>query len=92
MNKFVVRVSEAEAASDFGSLLARVSTGVEVVIEHEATPVAIVRPAEAVTRTLGECIGLLSLDSNATVDEDFPDDVTAAVASHPESLTPPTWD
>jgi antitoxin (DNA-binding transcriptional repressor) of toxin-antitoxin stability system len=92
VSKFSVRVSDAEAASDFGSLLARVSTGVEVIIEHDTTPVAVVRPAGAVPRTLRECIGLLASDSNATVDDEFPDDVTAAVASHPESLTPPTWD
>lgn len=92
VSKFIVRVSDAEAASDFGSLLARVSTGVEIIIEHDTTPVAVVRPAGTVTRTISECIGLLSSDSDATVDEEFPDDVTAAVASHPESLTPPTWD
>jgi antitoxin (DNA-binding transcriptional repressor) of toxin-antitoxin stability system len=41
-----IRISEAEAASDFAGLLARVRDGVEVVIERNKLPVAVIRPAE----------------------------------------------
>jgi prevent-host-death family protein len=47
MAKDVIHVSDKEAARDFASLLARVREGAEVVIEHDARPVAVVRPAEA---------------------------------------------
>ena len=40
MAKDVIRISEAEAASDFASLMARVRSGAEVVIEDNARPVA----------------------------------------------------
>lgn len=88
----VIHVSEAEAASDFASLLARVRAGAEVVIEHDAQPVAVVHPAPPARRTISECIALLPEDSTATIDSDFAQDVTAAVESHREPLNPPAWD
>lgn len=45
MVKHVIHVSDAEAANDFASLLDRVREGTEIVIEHDARPVAVVRPA-----------------------------------------------
>jgi hypothetical protein len=36
MTKHVIHISDAEAASDFASLLAHVRAGAEVVIEHDA--------------------------------------------------------
>jgi prevent-host-death family protein len=47
MAKDVIHVSDAEAASNFASLLDRVSAGAEVIIERDSRPVAVVRPAEA---------------------------------------------
>jgi antitoxin (DNA-binding transcriptional repressor) of toxin-antitoxin stability system len=43
MAKLVIHISEAEAASDFASLMARVRDGAEVVIEQDARPVAVPR-------------------------------------------------
>ena len=48
MTKRVIHISEAEAASDFKSLLERVRTGAEIVIEHDARPVAVLHAAEPV--------------------------------------------
>jgi antitoxin (DNA-binding transcriptional repressor) of toxin-antitoxin stability system len=42
MSKRAVRVSEAEGANDFRSLLARVRAGVDVVIERDAEALAVV--------------------------------------------------
>lgn len=92
MPKHVIHVSEAEAASDFASLLAQVRAGAEIVIEHDATPVAVLHPAEPVRRTISECIALLPENSAGTIDPDFAKDVEAAVASHREPLDPPAWD
>ena len=92
MPKRVIHISDAEAANDFPSLLDRVRAGAEIVIEHDARPVAVVRPAEPVRRTISECIALLPEDSTATIDPDFAKDVEAAVASHREPLNPPAWD
>ena len=92
MRKHVVHISDAEAASDFVSLLGRVRAGAEVVIEHDARPVAVLHAAEPVRRTISECIALLPEDSTATIDADFAKDVEAAVESHREPLNPPAWD
>jgi antitoxin (DNA-binding transcriptional repressor) of toxin-antitoxin stability system len=92
MTKHVIHISDAEAASDFASLLDRVRNGAEIVIEHDARPVAVLHAAEPVRRTISECIALLPEDSTATIDADFAKDVEAAVESHREPLNPPAWD
>lgn len=46
MARRIIHVSEAEAAGDFAALLERVREGAEVVIEHDAQPVAVVRAAD----------------------------------------------
>jgi antitoxin (DNA-binding transcriptional repressor) of toxin-antitoxin stability system len=88
----VIHISEAEAASDFAGLLARVRAGAEVVIENGKLPVAVVHAPLPERRTIAECIALLPENSSATIDADFAKDVEAAVNSHPEPLTPPTWE
>jgi antitoxin (DNA-binding transcriptional repressor) of toxin-antitoxin stability system len=92
MTKHVVHISELDVASNFAALLARVRAGVEVVIEHDSQPVAVVHPAEPIRRTISECIALLSEDSKATIDADFASDVAAAVESHREALDPSAWE
>ncbi len=93
MAKHVIHISEAEAASNFSSLLTRVSAGAEVVIERDARPVAVLHPAEPSVRLLSESLRLArEHGSMATIDEDFAKDVAAAVESHREPLNPPAWD
>jgi antitoxin (DNA-binding transcriptional repressor) of toxin-antitoxin stability system len=46
MAKNVVHISEAEVASNFAALMARVRAGAEVIIESGKRPVAILHSAE----------------------------------------------
>jgi antitoxin (DNA-binding transcriptional repressor) of toxin-antitoxin stability system len=92
MPKHIIRISDADAANNFASLLARVRAGAEVIFEHDAQPVAVVQPAQLVRRTISECIALLPEDSTATIDPDFAKDVQAAIESHREPVSPPAWD
>jgi antitoxin (DNA-binding transcriptional repressor) of toxin-antitoxin stability system len=85
----VIHISEAEAASDFAGLLARVRAGAEVVIESGKLPVAVIHAPIPPRRSISECIALLAEDSTATIDADFARDVEAAVESHREPLEPP---
>ena len=87
-----IHISEAEAARDFAALLTRVRGGAEIVIESGSAAVAILRAPAPPRRSIEECIALLPADSTATIDEDFADDVHAAVAAHREPLHPPAWD
>jgi antitoxin (DNA-binding transcriptional repressor) of toxin-antitoxin stability system len=97
VTKHVIHVSDAEAASDFASLLAHVRAGAEVVIEHDPRPVAVLHPAEPVRRTISECIAIAKMHEEETgrapvLDADFAEDVEAAVKCHREPLNPPAWD
>src|ERR1700681_472250 len=97
MAKDVIHVSDKEAASDFASLLARVREGTEVVIEHDARPVAVVRPAEVYRgRLLSESIALAEthakeLGYEPAMDSGFAADLREIINSRkPRDLS--AWD
>ena len=77
-----LHISEGDLAKDVRSILQRVETGAEIVIERDAQPVAVIRPAEPVRRKISECIALMPAGSAATIDPDFAKDVEAAMAAH----------
>jgi len=87
-----LHISERDLSRDVRSILNRVETGSEVVVERDAQPVAVIRPAGPVRRKISECIAMMPADSSATIDEDFAKDVDAAIAAHREPLEPPAWD
>jgi len=87
-----IHISEAEAARDFAGLMARVRAGAEVVIEDGPLTVAVLHAPAPPSRSIEECIALLSEGSPAIIDEDFASDVAEAVAAHREPLNPPAWD
>ena len=92
MADHVIHISEADAASDFAGLLARVRAGAEVVIENGTLPVAVIHAPVPSRRTISECIALQAENSTAIMDADFAKDVEAAIESHREPLSPPTWE
>jgi antitoxin (DNA-binding transcriptional repressor) of toxin-antitoxin stability system len=80
MPKHVIHISEAEAASDFASLLARVRAGAEIVIENGDRPVAVLHAAEPAHRSISECIASAKAHEEETgkapiLDPDFAKDV-----------------
>jgi antitoxin (DNA-binding transcriptional repressor) of toxin-antitoxin stability system len=87
MAKNVIHISDAEAASDFSSVLERVRAGAEIIIEHDARPVAIVRPMEPrAGRLLSESIALAEahakeLGYEPTIDADFASDLREIIDS-----------
>jgi prevent-host-death family protein len=94
MAKDVIHISEAEAANDFASLMARVRSGTEVVIEDNSRPIAVVRPlAEPSVRLLSESLRLArEHGSTVTLDGEFGRDLEEVIDSHREPLSPPAWD
>ena len=87
-----LHISEGDLARDIRTILQQVETGTEVVIERNAQPVAVIRPAEPVRRKISECIARMPAGSAALIDPDFAKDVEAAIAAHREPLEPPAWD
>lgn len=91
MEPQAVHMSEAELVRNIHSILQRIQTGTEVIIERDAQPVAVLRAAVPMRRKISECIKLLPADSTATIDPDFSNDVEAAIAAHREPLEPLAW-
>ena len=87
-----LRISEGDLARDVVSVLKRVAAGSEIIVERDALPVAVIRPAEPVRRTISECLARIPAHSEARIDPDFAADVDAALTAHRESLEPPVWD
>ena len=94
----VIHISEAEAARDFAGVLARVREGTEVVIESNASAVAVVRPAgEAFRpRLLSESIALAKKHEEETgvvpvLDPDFAADMEDVIKTR-EVWNPPAWE
>lgn len=88
----LLRVTENELARDLPSILRQVETGVEIVVERNSSPVAVIRGASLARRKISECIELMPGESTGVIDADFPGDVEAAIAAHREPLEPPVWD
>jgi antitoxin (DNA-binding transcriptional repressor) of toxin-antitoxin stability system len=92
MGEDIIHISKAEAASDFASLMARVRSGAEIVVEDNSCPVAVLRPAECHVRLLSDSLRLArEHGSTETLDGDFAKHVEAAVESRREPLSPPAW-
>ena len=87
-----LHVSEAELVRDIASLLDRVQSGAEIIIEREARPIAVLRAAQPRRRRLSEIAAALPKNSAATIDPDFEADVQAFIDSHREPLQSAEWD
>jgi antitoxin (DNA-binding transcriptional repressor) of toxin-antitoxin stability system len=98
MAKNIIHISEAEAASDFAAVLARVRAGAEIVIKG-GEPVVIVRAdnGEPVRgRLISGCIALAKRHEEESgkapvLDSDFAVDVEEIVKSR-KPWKPPAWE
>jgi antitoxin (DNA-binding transcriptional repressor) of toxin-antitoxin stability system len=91
-----VRITEAELARDIYAVLAKVQEGVEVIVEQDHRPVAVIKTPEGPGRKLSECIALAKtyedkLGYAPVPGADFAKDVQAAIDAHREPLNPPAW-
>jgi len=92
-----VRITEAELVRDIHAVLAQVRTGVEVIVEQDHHPVAVIKTPQGLGRRISECIALAKayeerLGYAPVPDPDFAKDVQAAIEAHREPLNPPSWD
>jgi antitoxin (DNA-binding transcriptional repressor) of toxin-antitoxin stability system len=88
-----VRMTEAELARDVHAVLEIVRQGVEVVIEQNNRPVAVLKAPQCSGRKISDVIAALEADgAGAVIDEDFAGDVEDGIKSHREPWHPPSWD
>ena len=97
MADHVIHISEAEAASNFADVLARVRAGAEVVIESGKVPVAVLRPVGEgfQPRLLSESIALAKkhaekLGYEPRMDPEFAADLEEIIKSR-RPWNPPAW-
>ena len=96
MAKNVIRISEADAASDFNSLMTRVRAGAEIIIENGERPVAVLHAAEPMRRSISECIALAKKHEEESgkapiLDPGFAEDVEHVI-SHRKPWNAPAWE
>lgn len=88
-----VRITEAELARDVHAVLAKVRQGVEVVVEQDNRPVAVIKTPPVGGRKISEVIAAMKASgANAVLDEDFARDVEEAIRLHSQPWNPPSWD
>jgi antitoxin (DNA-binding transcriptional repressor) of toxin-antitoxin stability system len=96
MESSVLHVSEADLANNLTSIIQKVESGVEVIIERDARPVAVIRAIAPLIRNISECIALAKTHEEETgqtptLDPDFAADVEEIVRSR-QLWNPPSWD
>jgi len=92
-----LRITETELAQDIHGILAKVREGVEVVVEQDHRPVAVIKTPPTPGRKISECIALAKaheeeLGYAPVPDPEFAKDVQAGIDSRSEPLDPPGWD
>ena len=92
-DRMTMRMTEAEVARDLHAVLAKVRQGVEIVIEQDSRPVAVIKAPVVKGRKISEVIAALeATGANAVVDEDFARDVEEGIRTRRQPWNPPSWD
>ena len=92
-----VRITEAELAHDVHGVLEQVRQGIEVIVEQNHRPVAVIKTPVQPGRKISECIALAKayedkLGYRPVPDPDFARDVEDGIASRNQPFNPPSWD
>ncbi len=86
-------MTEAEVARDLHAVLARVQQGIEVVIEQDHRPIAVIRATLPTGRLLSESIALAEKRGTTAVpDEGFAKDVKDGISERSLPWNPPSWE
>ena len=91
-----MRVSEKDLANNVATIIQKVESGAEVIVERDAQPVAVIRAAAPLNRMTSECIALAKAHEEETgeppmLDPDFAADVEEIIRSR-KPWEPPSWD
>jgi antitoxin (DNA-binding transcriptional repressor) of toxin-antitoxin stability system len=88
-----VHMTESEVAHDLHAVLAKVQKGLEIVVEQDHRPVAVICPPHPKGRLLSECIALAEALGTTTIpDEGFMKDVAEGIAERSKPWKPPNWE
>ncbi len=90
-------MTDAEIVTNFSSVIEKVERGIDVIVDRNDRPVAVIRSPAPAGRPLDECILLSTRYEQASprppsADPDFERDVRAAVESHHDHSDSSGWD
>ncbi len=86
-------MNENEVAANFAGVLEKIRNGVEVIVEQDHRPVAVIRAPVPEGRLLSECIALAEArGTTATLDEGFMNDVEQGIRERSKPWNPPSWE
>ena len=89
-NMSTVRITEAELARDVHAVLEKVQQGVEVIVEQNHRPVAVIKASQPAGRKISEVIAALEASgANAVLDEDFAQDLEESIQTYREPWNRP---
>lgn len=91
-----LHLTEAQVMRDLATVLEKVRQGVEIIIEKDNQPVAVIKPPRPPRRTISGSIALAQEREKergyrATLEPDFAADIQQIVRNRP-SWRPPSWD
>ncbi|MEK7405906.1 MAG: hypothetical protein AAB225_12425 [Acidobacteriota bacterium] len=93
MDMGTLRITEAELARDLHAVLAKVQEGVEVIVEQDHRPVALIKPPKRSGRPISACIASARASgSKVTLDGGFGKDVEEGIRERSQPWNPPSWD
>lgn len=88
-----VHMTESEVTHNFAAVLEKIRTGVEVVVEQDHRPIAVIRSPVRSGRPISECIASARASgSKVTLDEGFAKDVEEGIKDRQQPWNPPSWD
>jgi antitoxin (DNA-binding transcriptional repressor) of toxin-antitoxin stability system len=88
-----VHMTDNEVSNNFAAVLENIRNGVEVVVEQDHRPVALIRSLSPQGRLLSDCIAVAEARaSSVTLDEGFMKDVEEGIANRSQPWNPPTWE
>jgi len=92
-NMSTVRITESELARDVHGVLEKVQQGVEVIVEQNHRPVAVIKPSKPAGRLISEVLAdLKARGSTAVMDDEFARDIEEGIKAHREPWNPPSWE
>ena len=88
-----VHMNENDVTANFAEVLEKVRHGVEVIVERNHQPVAVIRSPKRSGRLISECIASARASgSKVTLDEGFSKDVEDGIRERSKPWNPPSWD
>jgi antitoxin (DNA-binding transcriptional repressor) of toxin-antitoxin stability system len=88
-----VHMTESELERDLHAVLAKVQEGLEVVVEQDHRPIAVIKPSKPAGRMISEILAhLKERGSTAVIDDDFARDIEDGINAQRQPWNPPSWD